>query len=91
MNMSEGEACGDAAFSAGCGFIIPITARQPGYEMPHMPTLPLWPRRLRSSHSIVSYVSLDSSTSAGARFNGRNGRITSNSPSEPNFRVRPGT
>ena len=30
MNMSEGEACGDAATSAGCASTIPITVCQPG-------------------------------------------------------------
>ncbi len=54
MNMSDGEAWGDAATKFGCASTIPITVCQPGYEMPHWPTRPLWPSTFSSSHSIVS-------------------------------------
>jgi len=47
-------ACSDTAFSAGCGFTIPIVTRYPGYEIPFIPTRPLLFGTFFISHSIVS-------------------------------------
>src|SRR6059058_2936601 len=65
--MSAGDACGEAALSAGCGSSIAMTVSQPGYEMPSIPTRPLLPDTCASSQSIVSYASVLSSTAFGAR------------------------
>ena len=47
-------ACSDTAFSAGCGFTIAIAARNPSYEIPQIPTRPLFFATFFTSHSIVS-------------------------------------
>ena len=44
---------------------MPITVCQPGYEMPHCPTRPLWGGTFFNNHSIVSCVSVLSSTPPG--------------------------
>ena len=44
---------------------MPAVVKKPGYEMPHCPTRPLWCGTFLSSHSMVSYVSVASSTCAG--------------------------
>ena len=59
--MSAGDACADAAFSAGCGSSSAIAASQPGSETPSMPTRPLLFGTFFSSQSIVSYASVLSS------------------------------
>ena len=64
MNRSVIGACGDAAFKAGCESMMLADVKNPGYEMPQIPTLPLLFGTCLSSQSMVSYMSLLSSTSA---------------------------
>ena len=79
--MSAGDACGEAALSAGCGSSIAIKVSQPGYEMPSIPTRPLLPGTCASSHAIASYASVLSSIALGSR-RSRGGRIMTKRPSE---------
>src|SRR5438876_491010 len=60
MNMSAGDACGDAALSAGCGSSIAMTVVHPGYDTPFIPTLPLLCGTFLRSQSMVSYASVES-------------------------------
>ena len=60
--MSAGEAIGAAALRAGCGSSAAITVSQPGYDVPNIPTRPLFVGTFLTSHSIASYASLLSST-----------------------------
>jgi hypothetical protein len=53
--------------------------------MPHCPARPLLFGTFFTSQSIVSYVSVLSSVSAGLRGAGAIGRMTTNSPSDRNF------
>ena len=82
--MSAGDACGEIALSAGCGSSAAMIVVQPSYEMPSIPTRPLFTGTFFTSQSIVSQVSVPSSSafvSPGARA----GRCITKTPSEPNF------
>ncbi len=45
---------GTDTFNAGCGLTSAISGRNPSYEMPRMPTLPLVSGMFFTSQSIVS-------------------------------------
>src|SRR3954454_1754959 len=79
--MSAGDACSKAAFRAGCGSSSAIVVSHPPYEMPSMPTRPLFPSTFWSIHSIVSYASVPSSIPL-ASLRARGGRCITNCPSE---------
>ncbi len=75
-------ACGETATSAGCASIIPADTKNPGYEMPHMPTRPLLQGTCFTSQSTVSHVSVLSSVSVFADFAGLCDRTSTHSPSD---------
>src|SRR5215217_3717271 len=79
--MSEGEACSETAFSAGCGSIVAIMVVHPLYDMPYIPTLPLLFGMFFSIHSMALYVSVLSSIDFGS-FLSRVNRCISNFPSD---------
>ena len=54
MNMSAQVACGETAARAGWGSTMARVARKPPYEIPQVPTRPLLPGTLFTSHSMVS-------------------------------------
>ncbi len=47
-------ACGEAAFSAGCESMMLAEVKNPGYEIPQIPALPLLFGTFLSSQSMVS-------------------------------------
>ena len=83
--MSAGDACGDAALSAGCGSSIAIAVVQPGYDTPVMPTRPLLLGTCVSNQSMLSYASVLSSIAFGSARLARGGRCITNCPSDLNL------
>src|SRR5438093_10642253 len=72
---------GTDTLSAGWGWNNAINGRNPSYEMPRIPTLPLLSGTFFTSQSMVSNVSVACSTGVG--FCGqRNGGFITESPSE---------
>src|SRR5215203_1287983 len=71
---------GTAAASAGCGSRMAASVSHPGYDVPHTPTLPVFPGTCLTSQSIVSHASVVSSV-AVALYAPRGTRYIAYSPS----------
>src|SRR5439155_20894001 len=73
---------GAATFNAGCGLTSAMTTVNPSYELASMPILPLDSGTFFTSHSIVSYASVEWSTMV-ALSGHLNGRAITYSSSDP--------